>query len=108
MYRLIISFLLQGAIAGAGLFFFMWLGRYRFSWQMLLGFIPAIMLVVFIRLIPMLRMESLYQRVLREAGNDREKVEALMGQKRRPLVSVSDLIFFGFLCLGGLIARMSR
>src|SRR5215469_3538879 len=106
MYRLIISYLLEGAIAGAGLFLFRWIGRFSSSWQLLLGFIAAFMLLNFIRLIPVLRMESQFQRVLREAGNDREKVDTLFGVKRRPLVSSSVLVLFGLLCLCGLIARV--
>lgn len=108
MYRLIISFLLRGAMAGAGLAMFIWLGRYRFSWQIPLGFLAAIMLITFLRLIPVLRMESLYQQMLRDAGDDRAKVEALLGQKRTPLISFVDLVFFGLLGLCGLIARISR
>jgi len=106
MYRLIISFLLEGIVIGSGLALFLSIGRYKASWQMVVGFVAAIMLTNVIRLIPVLRFESTLQQLLREAGDDRDKVEALLSRKQRPLVSVGAFVLVALGCILGLIVRL--
>jgi membrane-associated protease RseP (regulator of RpoE activity) len=108
MYRVLFSFLLEGFFAGCGLALFFWIGRYRVSWHMLVGFIAAIMLVTIIRLIPVLSAESTIQRILRKSGGDREKLEAMMGRKKQPLISVGAITLFVFLCILGFVVRLTR
>ena len=108
MYRVMFSFLLEGVLLGAGLAMFVWIGGYGFSGVILVGTVACMVLAGFIRLIPVLRIESTLQQLLREAGNDREKLEAIMGRKKRPLVSPGALAMVAFFCLLGLVVKIVR
>ena len=106
MYRIMLSFILEGTLLGAGIAMFLWIGGYRFSGLILVGMVACMVLAGFIRLIPVLRIESTLQQLLREAGTDREKLEAVMGRKKRPLVSLGMIAMVAFLCLLGLVVRL--
>ena len=108
MYRIVITVLLRSLLLGIGLVLFFKIGRDRTPWTLSMGFVAAITLVGFIRMLPLLRMESEIKQRLRGSGMTRDALEAELGHKREPVVSLGTLGMVAFLCLAGLVLRFLK
>jgi hypothetical protein len=110
MYRTLLKFLVEsGLICATGVFVF-WFGLRRPNLPLLIGCFSGLILVNLIRLIPLLRIESLHEQLRRTAKEGKQPLPEFLNQAVPParIISMETIYMIAFLLVIGLLLRAIR